>query len=236
MPTPPTPAWPPWPGRRALRRSGAPPSGPAARLPAELARPPRAGSGRAMDQDQDQKLIVFLDSLGQDADVDFARGVLEAHDWDVEAALLTVTGAGEAPSAPSAALDGLDEEGYRAPMRTGYHDTLLGPTPEDFARAAADAQRGDLGAGGPDGAGGRHDRAGRDMDLAMQASRGHRQQEQGAIAQAMQASLAAHMEMEQRRYEGGANADAERNEEQKMIAQAIEVRCIYTYIYIYICI
>lgn len=38
--------------------------------------------------DKDEKLIMFLDSLGQDADVDFARQMLEAHDWNLEAALM----------------------------------------------------------------------------------------------------------------------------------------------------
>eukprot|EP00928_Gymnodinium_smaydae_P066520 TRINITY_DN49514_c0_g1_i1.p1 TRINITY_DN49514_c0_g1~~TRINITY_DN49514_c0_g1_i1.p1 ORF type:complete len:770 (+),score=183.43 TRINITY_DN49514_c0_g1_i1:130-2439(+) len=92
--------------------------------------------------DRDQALTVFVDSLGEGADVDFARQVLEAHDWDLQAALEVVVGGG-GPTGAAAPTHGayppdFDEEGYRAPMRTGYTDNLLGPSPEDdvFARAA----------------------------------------------------------------------------------------------------
>jgi len=45
--------------------------------------------------DRDHKLTVFLDSLGADADVGVAVEVLEAHNWDLAAAMESVTGPGQ---------------------------------------------------------------------------------------------------------------------------------------------
>eukprot|EP00443_Scrippsiella_acuminata_P120930 CAMPEP_0115652424 /NCGR_PEP_ID=MMETSP0272-20121206/42058_1 /TAXON_ID=71861 /ORGANISM="Scrippsiella trochoidea, Strain CCMP3099" /LENGTH=197 /DNA_ID=CAMNT_0003090221 /DNA_START=1 /DNA_END=591 /DNA_ORIENTATION=+ len=196
----------------------------------------------AEGMDRDQKLTIFLDSLGQDADLDFARGMLEAHDWDLEAALLTVTGAGgggggagaagrlDDPAAPL--VPDVDEEGYRAPMRTGYTDQLIGPDPDDFyaqafAGTAAYMPEGamDVDQGGEGGApGGDGRRRSSEMRRAMEASAAEysrlaEQDEQGQIAQAIEASYAAHMSADMQRFSAD-GMQAER-EEQEAIARAI---------------
>jgi len=171
--------------------------------------------------DNDQKLVTLLDSLGEGADVDFAKEVLEAHNWDLEAALTTMTGGtdGGAPASRTGAEE-VDAEGYRAPMRTGYRDTLLGPepaTPWDLAFATAgdaDASRSQWPA----------DAAVDDVQQALLASRSehaHRadMQEQGSLAQALESSWALHEQEETRRRSQHIQAESE---EQKLLAQAIE--------------
>jgi len=195
--------------------------------------------------DKDEKLLVFLDSLGQDTDVDFARQMLEAHDWNIEAALNMVTGGDSAPSAAPATQDHgrdyVDEDGYRAPMRTGYTDTLMGPSPEEmiFEQAAAQAalgrDRGARAGGGFDaeadlaGADIGDGRAGRDrrgdttrqamMASQMEYERLNDHQEQSSIASAIQASYADFNVAEQQRLQ---QSMQNQSEEQRLIAQAIE--------------
>jgi len=80
--------------------------------------------------DQEEKIMVFRSLMGGGADEDVARQILMAHDWDVERALNTVmgddTGLGQ-PAAPPPQAS-LPNDPERAPMRTGYFDTLAGPT------------------------------------------------------------------------------------------------------------
>lgn len=90
--------------------------------------------------DNDQKLIVFMETMGGTVDVEVARSLLEINDWNLEAALNTVMGGGSAPAAPAPAPV-LDEFGYRAPMRTGYTDTLMGPTNPAQERELAEQRR-----------------------------------------------------------------------------------------------
>lgn len=180
--------------------------------------------------DNDQKLCVLMDSLGDGTDVDFAREVLASHGWDLEAALNTMTAAGTDSGAPAPSRSTLpayavDEDGYRAPMRTGYRDTLLGPDADlDWAAASMAPRRGgraaDLGAelGGP------HSGGTEDVRQAMQASaaeyaRYADQQEQGAIAEALQMSYSLHARQEQHRLTQG--FDLERTEQEEL-ARAIE--------------
>lgn len=93
--------------------------------------------------DRDQKLTMFMESLGEGVDVDFAQSVLIAHDWDLQAALITLhADMGGAGGVAPPRQDVLDPEGYRAPMRTGYTDTLMGlDPPEERRRRAADRRR-----------------------------------------------------------------------------------------------
>lgn len=191
--------------------------------------------------DKDTKLIMFIDSLGEDADIDFARQMLESHDWDLEAALLAVTG-GDAgsmggpgtsmpPESPTRPPGYVDADGYRAPMRTGYRDTLIGPSPEDLMFEQAAAHGGMAGfddaalptsqeASPAAGHGGGHE----DLRRVMRASQMEYQrradhQEQGLLAEALQASQANYMAEEQRRTAAFIAAD---HEEQQAIARAIE--------------
>jgi len=182
---------------------------------------PRPVSDPLVAMDRDQKLIMFVDSLGEGADVDFARQILEAHEWDVEAALDTVTAGGAAatPGLPTAPQHAVDADGYRAPMATGYTDRLLGPDPEEEQMAWAQAQaavNGDFigdAAMHPGAAG--HAELQRVMALSMaEHNRTSDQHEQGFIAQAIEASIRAPGSLL-------ANADAERKE-QEMINRAIE--------------
>lgn len=91
--------------------------------------------------DNDQQLSMFLESLGDGVDVESAQSILAAHDWDLQAALNTVLGdvSGGASNRPRQEV--LDPEGYRAPMRTGYTDTLMGPSnPAEERRMQAEAE------------------------------------------------------------------------------------------------
>jgi len=82
--------------------------------------------------DKQQKIDTFQEVLGQGSDPSFARDLLEAHDWNLEAALSMVTG----QSAPSRQVQPVEEEEQecRAPMRTGYVDRLVGPTSQEQER------------------------------------------------------------------------------------------------------
>lgn len=197
--------------------------------------------------DKDEKLLVFLDSLGPDADVDTARQMLEACDWNLEAALNMVTGGDTASPGPRPTSglredelppDYVDEDGYRAPMRTGYEDRLMGPDPQEmvFEQAAAhagghhafgrdDEAIANLDAVGADRGDGRR-RSGQSDSVrqAMRASQAEYQrlsdqQEQGAIANALQASYADYTATEQQRLQQGFQDESE---EQRLMAQAIE--------------
>lgn len=101
--------------------------------------------------DNDQKLVAFLETLGDDADVEFARQLLEAHDWNMEAALETVVSGGAGGSqavgpGPDYDNDFVDEEGYRAPI-AAYNDQLIGGPADpqqmafEQAHAIASAER-----------------------------------------------------------------------------------------------
>ncbi|CAE7026781.1 UBXN6 [Symbiodinium sp. CCMP2592] len=134
--------------------------------------------------DKDQKLITFLDSLGPDADVDFAQQLLEAHSWDLQAALETVTGRGQ--TAVSAEVP-LRTDEARPPMRTGYVDRLIHSHEEDD-EAIAMAQSAAAAA----------DEASARLDLErvlLESQQAFEQQaeiqEQAALAQALEASYAA---------------------------------------------
>mmetsp|Transcript_12797 Transcript_12797/g.22657 ORF Transcript_12797/g.22657 Transcript_12797/m.22657 type:complete len:623 (+) Transcript_12797:62-1930(+) len=170
--------------------------------------------------DKDSKLITFLDSLGPDTDVDFATQMLEAHDWDLQAALETVTGGAGATSqgAPPQLEHGfgdVDVEGYRAPMRTGYSDRLIGPpspTMQDDLSVAM---------GLNENATAQFHRREQDAFAASAAdfSRHADQQEQAALAEAMQASYAFHMQDEGRRLAERASGDSQ---DQQQLNHAIE--------------
>mmetsp|Transcript_66899 Transcript_66899/g.105856 ORF Transcript_66899/g.105856 Transcript_66899/m.105856 type:complete len:800 (-) Transcript_66899:70-2469(-) len=179
--------------------------------------------------DKDEKLLLFLDTLGQDAEVEFAKEMLEAADWNVEAAINMVVGGGVGapPTQNTLPADLVDEEGYRAPMRTGYTDQLLGPSPEDLVweQAAMHAQHDAFHPRGLDEArGGQRDHHSDDVRAAMRASQQEYQrladqQEQGMMAQALQASYTDYTAEEQRRMQQGFQ---EQTEEQRLIAEAIE--------------
>jgi len=82
--------------------------------------------------DNEEKVSIFRASLGG-TDADFARSVLEAYGWDLQAALNSVLdgGGASAPAAPPP-----EAEEVRAPMRVNYFDTLMAPaTPEEQRRA-----------------------------------------------------------------------------------------------------
>mmetsp|Transcript_15720 Transcript_15720/g.36896 ORF Transcript_15720/g.36896 Transcript_15720/m.36896 type:complete len:371 (+) Transcript_15720:88-1200(+) len=87
--------------------------------------------------DKEDKIDNFLNALGGGTDREFASGILEAHDWDLQAAMMAVLGE-EPPARPPAAAAppagdplGVPDIGgggdVRAPMRTGYNDVLMGP-------------------------------------------------------------------------------------------------------------
>eukprot|EP00405_Crypthecodinium_cohnii_P008964 CAMPEP_0206427124 /NCGR_PEP_ID=MMETSP0324_2-20121206/4835_1 /ASSEMBLY_ACC=CAM_ASM_000836 /TAXON_ID=2866 /ORGANISM="Crypthecodinium cohnii, Strain Seligo" /LENGTH=759 /DNA_ID=CAMNT_0053892307 /DNA_START=135 /DNA_END=2415 /DNA_ORIENTATION=+ len=102
------------------------------------------------DHDQDIKLAQLIDSLGQDCDSEVLRAMLEVNDWNVEATLVQLTeGAGPPPGDPHIPTDShhVDADGYRAPMRTGYHDRLLPGPGEDELEQALLASRAMLGDG-----------------------------------------------------------------------------------------
>eukprot|EP00434_Breviolum_minutum_P009806 symbB.v1.2.008636.t1/scaffold540.1/size189765/1 len=137
-----------------------------------------AASRLLESMDQDQKLIIFLDSLGPDADIDFAKQILQAHEWDLQAALETVTGGVAAPSAEAMA-----NEEVRAPIRTGYVDRLIDTSHEEDQAAVLAASESFA----------METSARQDLEDALRASEEEflRQadiQEQAALAAAMEAS------------------------------------------------
>eukprot|EP00931_Biecheleriopsis_adriatica_P067053 TRINITY_DN4125_c0_g1_i1.p1 TRINITY_DN4125_c0_g1~~TRINITY_DN4125_c0_g1_i1.p1 ORF type:complete len:599 (+),score=161.54 TRINITY_DN4125_c0_g1_i1:69-1865(+) len=166
--------------------------------------------------DKDSKLIALLDSLGAETDVDFATQVLEAHDWDLQAALETVTG--DTAHRPSLNSHGLGPDDVRSPMATGYVDRLIGPTPnldEDAMLAMALD---------PSAAAAMEDRSRGDLDGALRASErdfAHQAdlQEQAALAEAIQASYAMHIADQTGSIDRRANAESD---EQRRLNSAIE--------------
>lgn len=110
--------------------------------------------------ERDVKLARLLETIGDGADPDFAREVLMASNWDLQAAITVILGDGvqaaPAPAAPAAlaapaplappvatatassvAPEGVARMGsrdVRAPMRTGFYDTLLPTDPAEQAR------------------------------------------------------------------------------------------------------
>lgn len=120
--------------------------------------------------------MIFLDSLGPEADVDFAKQLLQAHDWDLQAALETVTGGTVGPSQPHEEVD------VRAPLRTGYVDRLIDTSHEEEQAVLASSESAAIEAS-----------ARQDLQDALWASEQEflRQadiQEQAALAAAMEAS------------------------------------------------
>mmetsp|Transcript_171 Transcript_171/g.565 ORF Transcript_171/g.565 Transcript_171/m.565 type:complete len:783 (-) Transcript_171:107-2455(-) len=178
--------------------------------------------------DKDHKLSLFLDAWGQD-NIELAQEVLTEHNWDVESALLAISqleGGNPSPRPPAASAaphSGVDQDGYRSPMRTGYTDTLIGPDP-GLAGMGFDEQAAILAT-----MSGGHVAPGANLhpDMAWQAmqqsqaeyERVAEHQEQGHLAHAMQASYAMHMAEEQQRI--ASYHDADRAEQQEM-ARAIE--------------
>jgi len=166
--------------------------------------------------DKDSKLIALLDSLGPETDVDFATQVLEAHDWDLQAALETVTG--DTAHRPSLNSHGLGPDDVRSPMATGYVDRLIGPSPnldEDAMLAVALD---------PSAAAAMEDRSRGDLDVALRASErdfAHQAdlQEQAALAEAIQASYAMHIADQTGSIDRRANAE---RDEQRRLNSAIE--------------
>lgn len=103
---------------------------------------------RAFKMDRDVKLARLLETIGEGADLDFAREVLVANNWDLQAAAAVILGDGvpvaaaPAPAtadlaAASTAPTGLEHttsNEVRAPMRTGFHEALLTPDAAEQAR------------------------------------------------------------------------------------------------------
>eukprot|EP00927_Polykrikos_kofoidii_P065081 TRINITY_DN60880_c0_g1_i1.p1 TRINITY_DN60880_c0_g1~~TRINITY_DN60880_c0_g1_i1.p1 ORF type:complete len:822 (+),score=150.21 TRINITY_DN60880_c0_g1_i1:77-2542(+) len=189
--------------------------------------------------EQDEKLVVFLETLGEDADVDFARQMLVAHGWDLEAAVETVTGGGGvAPSANAGTADigrqvgapeHIDEDGYRAPMRTGFTDQLIGGEPgaifENFA-ASANPAGSNRQREGYQRSRARSSRGDADEQLrfavqesACEYQRLSDQREQAALAEALQASYAVREAENNQRMQYGAEAN---RREQEELARAVE--------------
>jgi len=165
--------------------------------------------------DKDQKLMMLLESLGEQYDPNAAEEILVACDWNVEEAFELLTGDdGDGPEYAHTATQGVDAEGYRAPMRTGYQDQLIGGPDLDelaYAQAAARRQR----------SSGHHRRSGsrqghRDV-MGNRGGHGRNEEEQAGVAEALHASYAMHMRQAN-------NFDAERDlrEEQEELARAIE--------------
>eukprot|EP00490_Sorites_sp_Unknown_P017662 CAMPEP_0114641368 /NCGR_PEP_ID=MMETSP0191-20121206/2217_1 /TAXON_ID=126664 /ORGANISM="Sorites sp." /LENGTH=380 /DNA_ID=CAMNT_0001853399 /DNA_START=52 /DNA_END=1194 /DNA_ORIENTATION=- len=96
--------------------------------------------------EKDVKLAQLLETIGEGADLDFAREVLIANNWDLQAAATVILGDGaqvaarSAPSAPAVATtppEGLKHvvsDEVRAPMRTGFCETLLTTDAAEQAR------------------------------------------------------------------------------------------------------
>lgn len=95
-----------------------------------------------VQMDQDTKLTMFLETMGHSVDVEVARSLLEVNDWNLEAALnMAMTTGTDLPTRPAPAPRPVDADGYRAPMRTGYHDTLMGPANPALEREMAEQRR-----------------------------------------------------------------------------------------------
>lgn len=99
--------------------------------------------------DRDVKLARLLETIGEGADLDFAREVLIANNWDLQAAVAVILGDGvpvaaapvpvpsDAAAAAATAPTGLEHTAsndVRAPMRTGFHEALLTPDAAEQAR------------------------------------------------------------------------------------------------------
>eukprot|EP00438_Fugacium_kawagutii_P018382 Skav209001 [mRNA] locus=scaffold2686:256416:257549:- [translate_table: standard] len=106
-----------------------------------------------MDE-KDVKLARLIETVGDGADLDFAREVLIATNWDLQAAVTMILGDGvqaapAAPTAPSASsarasaapqrLEHVASDEVRAPMRTGFVETLL--TTDAAEQARQDKER-----------------------------------------------------------------------------------------------
>eukprot|EP00931_Biecheleriopsis_adriatica_P107802 TRINITY_DN82130_c0_g1_i1.p1 TRINITY_DN82130_c0_g1~~TRINITY_DN82130_c0_g1_i1.p1 ORF type:complete len:347 (+),score=123.24 TRINITY_DN82130_c0_g1_i1:44-1084(+) len=88
--------------------------------------------------DNDQKLVQLLETIGDGVDVEFAQEVLAANGYDLQAALDVILGGGAPAAAPAAETDADD---VRAPMRTGYMDTLMAPEdPAEIRRQEAERE------------------------------------------------------------------------------------------------
>mmetsp|Transcript_26005 Transcript_26005/g.60101 ORF Transcript_26005/g.60101 Transcript_26005/m.60101 type:complete len:381 (+) Transcript_26005:91-1233(+) len=89
--------------------------------------------------DREDQISLFLNALGGGTDREFATSVLEAHGWDLQAAMQAVLG--DAPPSTTTAPppggndfappvehgdNGGSLDAIRAPMRTGYTDVLMG--------------------------------------------------------------------------------------------------------------
>ena len=102
--------------------------------------------------DRDEKLARLLETIGHGADPDFAKEVLLANEWDLEASARVILGEGArvAPAAAPALDRGASE--VRAPMRTGFYETLLADPAEQARQERAEG-------GGAAERGGRGDRS-----------------------------------------------------------------------------
>eukprot|EP00439_Symbiodinium_sp_Y106_P075197 s125_g14.t2 len=156
--------------------------------------------------------LKLLDSLGETADLEVAREVLEANAWNLEEALNVLTAECQASSRQD------DAEGYRAPMRTGYRDTLLGDPqlPWSFALDSLSASPGVETSGVSNAV------DDSEMQRVLAASRDQQQklddlQEQDALASAIEASWT-QLEEEARKH---AQASL-RSEEEGLLVKAIE--------------
>ncbi|CAE8615554.1 unnamed protein product [Polarella glacialis] len=72
--------------------------------------------------DNDQKLSMLLEAVGDSVAADFAQSVLVMHNWDLEAAMNEILSGGGPPDSSS-----MHDDDVRAPMATGYTDTLMAP-------------------------------------------------------------------------------------------------------------
>ncbi|CAE7881493.1 unnamed protein product [Symbiodinium microadriaticum] len=174
---------------------------------------PRAHHTPARYSDVPALGIQLLDSLGETADLEVAREVLEANAWNLEAALNILTAECQASSRQD------DAEGYRAPMRTGYRDTLLGDPqlPWSFAFDSLSASPGVETSGASNAV------DDSEMQRVLAASRDEQQQlddlqEQNALASAIEASWTQLEEEEARKH---AQASL-RSEEEGLLVKAIE--------------
>jgi len=78
--------------------------------------------------DNDSKLCRFMEALGPGVDVEVARSILEVSNWDLDAAMMQMSamGMGGGGSASGTSPSEMPSE-VRAPMATGYSDTLMAP-------------------------------------------------------------------------------------------------------------
>lgn len=84
--------------------------------------------------DEAEKLATFIEALGGNVDPMFAREVLQANGWHVQAALQVAMGdfegGGGGLGEGGGAAGGGESPAVRAPMRTGYNDCLMAPVDE----------------------------------------------------------------------------------------------------------